>query len=1031
MRRCVRILLTGLALVAVIGLLLGLLWPPTGDPPAMGTPQPGERSRLLTAARSGTSLADRLSAGAAAIYGVPMKAGDYLELVAQQQGLDLVATLYGPAGSQLLRVDSPNGEQGPERVFAVAPTSGVYRLELRSQSPPGSSGSYRLQIEPIHPAGDHDRIRAAAHRRFAEAEDLRRAGAVEAAIERYEALVPTWEKLGEVLDLAITLERLGARYKALSRLEEALVSNERALRLFTALELPAEEAKILNRLGLVYFEWGEAAVALEFFRRALERARACGEAFSEASALNNQGLAHAAMGRPYRALGVYEEARQRWRELGLPGEEAVSLTSIGEVYSTLRKMDSARDYHEQALALIRKSGNRQREAVILNNLGLLHRRMGQLQRAEALYRQSLEIQREVGYAAGEARTLNNLGLLHEKQGAIDEAREWYRQALEISRRIGDRKTEATLMNNLGWLADATGHPQKALGYYHRALARFEELGDSLRRATTLYGMATAQRHQDRLDEAQAHIEEALNVVEAVRGDVANFGLRTSFFGSRHDLYEFYVDLLMERYRREEEPRFQILAFEASERARARSFLDALQVSGPELRRRADPALLREEEALREQINAIAGQRLAAANQGAATPELTGFARRERQLLERLESVRTRMRAGRADAVAEPLNLAMIQRRVLDRDTQLLHYELAEPRSYLWLITTDSVTSVELPGKSAIRELAGNAYRLLTRSDRRASREQARHVNRALADLLLGAIDAERLGRLLIVAEGPLQLIPFGALLVPAAGGEGKAEPLLVDHEVIQVPSASVIAGLRRELRTPRRSPGTLAVIADPVYDAGDPRLYGLTARRAEEAPSSHLRRLPGAGLEGRALLELVPESHSFAALGFAANRATVLSGALADYAFLHFALHGVVDIPQPELSAIVLSQFDASGRPVDGFLRAYEISGLDLGADLVVLSACQTALGKQIEGEGVVGLARAFLHAGARQVVVSLWQVRDRATAELMRRFYVHMFRHRRNPAAALRAAQLSMYRERRWQAPFYWAAFVVQGDWQ
>jgi CHAT domain-containing protein len=183
--------------------------------------------------------------------------------------------------------------------------------------------------------------------------------------------------------------------------------------------------------------------------------------------------------------------------------------------------------------------------------------------------------------------------------------------------------------------------------------------------------------------------------------------------------------------------------------------------------------------------------------------------------------------------------------------------------------------------------------------------------------------------------------------------------------------------------------------------------------------------------EADEITRLAPEEKRFEALDFAASRATAMSADLGQYRIVHFATHGLINNQHPELSGMVLSLVDEQGHPQNGFLRLYDIYNLRLGADLVVLSACQTALGKEIKGEGLVGLTRGFMYAGAPRVVASLWRIDDRATAEFMKRFYQAMLGEGLRPAAALRAAQVSMWKERRWQSPHYWAAITFQGEWK
>jgi CHAT domain-containing protein len=308
--------------------------------------------------------------------------------------------------------------------------------------------------------------------------------------------------------------------------------------------------------------------------------------------------------------------------------------------------------------------------------------------------------------------------------------------------------------------------------------------------------------------------------------------------------------------------------------------------------------------------------------------------------------------------------------------------------------------------------------------------------RLSGEILKPAAPYLRARRLLIVADGGLLYVPFAALPLPGGGG-----PLVVRHEVVHLDSPSVLA-MQRELLAGRPpAPLEIAVVADPVFSVEDPRLHGNAAgaqpvlvadlrRSADDLGLKGFRRLPESGREAAALLALAPRRKSLEATGFAATRRMVLQGTLSRYKIVHIATHGLIHPTHPELSGLVLSLVDEQGRPQDGFLRSYELQEMDLPADLVVLSACQTALGKEVPGEGLVGLTRGLMRAGARRLVVSLWSVEDTSTAELMGRFYQSMLRQGMSPSAALREAQLSMLRDPRWSDPRHWAPFIFQGDW-
>jgi len=404
----------------------------------------------------------------------------------------------------------------------------------------------------------------------------------------------------------------------------------------------------------------------------------------------------------------------------------------------------------------------------------------------------------------------------------------------------------------------------------------------------------------------------------------------------------------------------------------------------------------------------------------------------------------------------------------------LEYALGDEKSFLWAVTPDSVTSYELPKRSEIEAAARRMYELLTARNQRKAGEtiEQRRVRISAADaqyqdaadrlsgMVLSPVAAQ-LGkkRLFVVSDGPLQYIPFAALIDPTGTKvQSSKHSLVAKYEIVSSPSASVLALQRRELSGRKEAPESLAVFADPVFDEADDRVRVISSNGNKAAKSrvvrsriqlptdlersardfgisfsdspSKIRRLPFSRSEAEAILEFAPRD-SFKALDFRASRKAAIDTEMSRYRILHFATHGLLNNEHPELSGIVLSLIDERGRPVDGFLRLNEIYNLELPAELVVLSACQTALGKHVKGEGLVGLVRGFMYAGSKRVVASLWKVDDEATAELMKTFYRGMLKEGLRPAAALRAAKVEMSRDKRWQSPYYWAAFELQGEWR
>jgi CHAT domain-containing protein len=513
------------------------------------------------------------------------------------------------------------------------------------------------------------------------------------------------------------------------------------------------------------------------------------------------------------------------------------------------------------------------------------------------------------------------------------------------------------------------------------------------------------------------------------------------------------------------------ALHVSERARARSLLDTLSEARATIREGVDRNLLEREQNLKRQVNLAAAKLNAlltgphsVAERQTREREIDELIGRQRQI-----EVDIRTKSPRYAALVQPspLRLEEIQRLAVDSSSLLLEYALGTERSYLWAIRPTSFTSHVLPKRIEIETISRRLYDLLTARNRQLPGEtmerRAARVKHAdaeywkvaqdLSQMLLGPVAAE-LGtkRLVIVGDGALQYIPFNAL--PAPRSIGSTHPLIVDHEIVTLPSASVLHVLRRELADRSPAPKTVAVLADPVFSRDDPRFRRnrpkstaqtgpRPASLVESRSSSDVQlsavesgvlsfeRLRFSRQEADAVTALAPANGSLKATDFAASRETATSPALGEYRMVHFASHALLNSRHPELSGIVLSLVGLDGTPQDGFLRLHDIYNMRLGADLVVLSACQTALGRDIRGEGLIGLTRGFMYAGAPRILASLWNVDDRATAQLMRQLYVTVLKERQPPAAALRAAQVAMSRVSRWQSPYYWAAFVMQGEWR
>ena len=583
---------------------------------------------------------------------------------------------------------------------------------------------------------------------------------------------------------------------------------------------------------------------------------------------------------------------------------------------------------------------------------------------------------------------------------------------------------------------------KARSLLQQALALRRTTRDREGEAETLYQLARVDAATRDYVLARQTMEQVLAITESVRATIENQELRATYLATVRAYYEFYVDVLMQLHRREPSAGHDRQALQATEMASARTLRETLANTHRQVRQGITPEGRKRETELQQRLNAKAEYQRKLVSNKASLELLNNAAQEIQALTAALQETRTAMQTGNsryaALAQSQPLSVQVMQESLLDDHTRLLVYSLGEVRSYLWVVSPSSVSSYELPHRARIEAAARRAYELLLPplSDTAALHQSLT----ALHQMIVAPIN-DQLGenRLLVVADGALQYVPFAAL------PDAENIPLIVKHEIINLPSVNSLAVLRREFSARAPAPKTIAVFADPVFTHDDARLRKgktngkqmSTSADLEQAlrdvgEDGPLRRLLFTRREAEAITQLVTKQEAKTALDFSASRTNALSATLRDYRVLHFATHGILNSTHPELSGLVLSLVDARGQAQDGFFRLHEIYNLQLNAELVVLSACQTGLGKEIKGEGLIGLTRGFMYAGVPRVIASLWKVNDKATAELMKHFYqAHFGSSKLSAAAALRSAQLALRAQNRWAHPGYWAAFTLQGEWK
>ena len=845
---------------------------------------------------------------------------------------------------------------------------------------------------------------------------------------------------------------------SLGELDEARGNFKNALKnLYDALGVLAGdrngEARVHIFIGYIKGSTGDTNIALLEIGKALKLYQATNNKIGEGQASSARGLVYLHKGDPEKSIEQNESAIAIFGAIGDRHSEAIANNTLGQAYEQMNEPKSALQHYERALRLFEELKAVNGIAPTNCLVAHMHFLGDRLDQALTFYQRCLELSRSAGMVRMEVSAVNEIAGVYAKQHRYELALAQHRRVRKFYKSIGDQRGLARALNVYGDLLLQAGQEQKALNAYQQALDLSEETGEHATALTALYSLASIKLADGSPEAALQLIQRSLKRIEELRANVASPEFRTSYFSGEQPHYALAIDILTQLERGQPGKGFGAQAFLIAEQSRARLLVDLITELPAHNREGAPLDLLDKERELRGIIRAKAEYRMAANQKDPA--EVTEVDNELQKLKTEYQQVVAQVRQQNPYLSSleqfEAVNVDQIQKE-LGPETVLLTFSLGHDQSYLWAITSDSLQLYELPGRQFIEDKVWKYYELLTAWQRidgqtpdeyqakiEAAKEKLEETGSGLSQMLLGSV-ADKLGnkRLVVIPEGALQYVPFGALPSPVGPQSGT---LLIDaHEIVVEPSFSALLAIRKNIRKDLTSPDKLvAVFADPVLNRSDDRVQGVPvttvamsdkANHAEPVTNAAgLSRLAHAAEEADAIAAVAPWGSMFVAKGFDANRETAMSANVGQFQIVHFATHGILNREHPELSGIVLTMMDRNGAQTDGLMSLHDIYSLDLSSQLTVLSACQTALGKDIKGEGLVGLSHAFMSAGSKSVVSSLWKVDDRATAALMREFYESMLQQGMSPAAALRAAQLKMRQEKGTSAPYYWAGFVIQGE--
>jgi CHAT domain-containing protein/Tfp pilus assembly protein PilF len=938
------------------------------------------------------------------------------------------------------------------------------RQSLRQASYDRAKEFYELAVEIAERCDDRNTM-AIALRGIGDVHRFQ--GNYTSALENFQKSLKIHEDLGNKDGIARALIYIGIVDHAQGNYAAALEHSRKGLKIFEELSDKGLIAYALNNIGGIYYAQGDYAGALENFQKSLKINEEFDDKAAVSAGLNNIGETYRMQGNYAEALENFQKSLKISEDMGNKAVIVDALNNIGNIHHTQGDYRQSLEYFQKSLKIREEIGDRAGIALMLNNIGGIHSSQGDYAGALEQYRKSLEIKKEIGDRAGISATLNNIGNVHREQGDYAGALEQYRKSLEIKKEIGDREGISIALHNIGSVHNLQGDYAGALEQFQKSLRIREEIGDregissslnsignvlqaqgdyaqALQSAERAAELAQRLSSPDLLQEAlttegKAYValgqpgrarqsfDAAIASVEILRAQIAGGEQEQQrFFASKISPYYAMVELLIAQNN-------PAGALNYAERAKARVLLDVLSSGRVNITKAMTGEEQEQERHLNGQLVALNShlyrEKLSPHPDPTRLAELEDLLRRARLDFEafqiNLYAAHPELRARRGEA--PPLRLEEVDSLLPGADTALLEFIVADQKTYLFVLTRSGAVRVSVyPVEIKRQDLAdrvGRFRHMLSASDNSFPKPA-----RDLYDLLIKPAAAQLRGktRLLIVPDDALWELPFQVLRTP------RNRYLIDDHAISYAPSLTVLREMiearhmkeSRSLTAPR-----LLAMGNPALDAKSLIRAGIASMGVEFDP------LPEAERQVRALARVYGPAHSQIYVGPAASEEQFKSMAQ-DYDILHLATHGILDDRSPMYSHLLLTPAPDATQE-DGVLEARELMALELRANLVVLSACETARGQVSRGEGMIGLTWALFVAGAPTTLVSQWKVSSDSTAQLMIEFHRRLRSDPAHPpgsarpksvAEALRAAALKLKRDSRYQHPFHWAGFVVVG---
>lgn len=728
--------------------------------------------------------------------------------------------------------------------------------------------------------------------------------------------------------------------------------------------------------------------------------------------------------------------------------------SLAYIYEIYGEFTIAEKYRADAVELFEKAMYPTGVLATLPDLAKLKENRGDSPAAKALLEKALKFAVELKDEFQIGKIKEYAGDIALKNNLCDSAIENYRFALAVNQKIGIKLPR--IENSLGKAFELKSDLKLAEKYYQKALDRNLEIKDYSPAAENLYNLAHLNVTSGEIGKVLEYSNRSIELSESTYTDVDNNKLRRTFLSNNYDRYSLNINLLMKMHERFPDQGYDRKALQIGEKSRSRQLLENLQFSEAEFMADADPQLVKKEKEILDSLNENAEKLTQSLTSNAAKTEIKKIEDEINESRNELEKIKGELRSKSPiySTIKNPTDFDVqeFQENVLDDKSLFLEFSFGENESYLWLIGKTGFDVFTLPQREILEDQLNEIYDLLISRElledesieayrKRLSENERKFQEQAqvLSNYLFGKA-AEKLKdkRLIIATDGKLRYFPVSALPFPNSDDEQINEPILLSNEVIYEPSATTLSLLTKKSKTVEIPEKDLLIFADAVYSAKDERIISdrsdLTRSSSnidDEQKTSFLERLPATEQEAASIVKTFGSSDTKLFSGFSATRENFFETKLSDYKVLHFATHGTLNENQPEFSGLVFSQFGENGKRKKGIVRLQDIYGLNLAADLIVLSACDTGIGKDIKGEGLISLTDGFLQSGAKTVVSSRWKVSDKATLELMKNFYEIMEAENIPPSQALQKAKIKLRENSAFASPYHWAAFTIQGDYQ